>query len=442
MSVLAIKGGTPVRTRMFPAYRIFGEEEKTAACRVIDSNVLSKFLGTWHPDFYGGPEVRGFEGAWKELYGVKHAVALNSATSGLYACVGAAGIGPGDEVIVSPYTMSASCVAALVYGAIPVFADIEPDYFCLDPKSIEARITPRTRAIIVVDIFGQPYDVEAINRIAEKHGLVVIEDCAQAPLATWRGRYAGTFGTMGVYSLNYHKHVHTGEGGVVVTEDDDLAERVRLIRNHAEAVVEAKGVTDIVNMIGFNYRMTELEAAIGQEQVKKVRGLIDARRRNADLLAAGIGQIDGITPPATRADCTNSYYFMAFKYDKTKLKDVPRDTFIKAVKAELPDTELREGEGAQIGMGYVKPLYLQPLYQQKIAFGRNGWPFSAAPELPSYERGICPVVEKLHFEELFTTELMRPPMTSEDLQAVIDAFHKVYAHLDELRPSGAAVAVL
>ena len=153
MGKLAINGGNKVRTKNFPAYKTIGKEEEKAVLKVIESGVLSRFLGCWHEDFYGGPEINALEKEWAEFFNVKHAIAVNSATSALFCAVGAAGVGPGDEVIVSPYTMSASAVAPLIYNAIPVFADIEEDYFCLDPDSIEKRITDRTRAIIVVDIF-------------------------------------------------------------------------------------------------------------------------------------------------------------------------------------------------------------------------------------------------------------------------------------------------
>ncbi|MEK6556690.1 MAG: DegT/DnrJ/EryC1/StrS family aminotransferase, partial [Candidatus Margulisiibacteriota bacterium] len=254
MGKLAINGGQKVRTTLFPPYRIFDEHEEGAIKRVFDSGVLSRFLGTWHQDFLGGPEVQALESEWAQHFGVAHVVAVNSATSGLYCAVGAAGIGPGDEVIVSPYTMSASATAALIYNAIPVFADIEPDFFCLDPKSVEEKITPRTKAIIVVDLFGQPYARDQINAIAKAHGLLVIEDCAQAPGAKMGDRFAGTLGDMGVFSLNYHKHIHSGEGGIIVTDNAEFADRLRLIRNHAESVVEGKGVANLVNMLGFNYR--------------------------------------------------------------------------------------------------------------------------------------------------------------------------------------------
>src|SRR3989344_3460234 len=244
MAKLAVMGGTPVRekNRLFPAYNPIGVAEKRAAERVLESGVLSKYIGAWEPDFYGGPEVQAFEREWAKKFKGKYAVPMNSAPSGLIAAVGALRIEPGDEVIVSPYSMIISATAPLFYGAVPVFADIEPEYFCLDARSVDAAITPRTKAIIVVDIFGQPHDADRINAIARAHGIKVIADSAQAPGALYKGARAGTLSDIGVYSLNYHKHIHTGEGTLVVTNDDDLAERLQLIRNHAEAVVGDKGV--------------------------------------------------------------------------------------------------------------------------------------------------------------------------------------------------------
>ena len=433
---LAISGGKPLRTRPFPAYRVIGREEKAAVAKVLDSNILSRYLGCWHEDFYGGPQVRALEKDWAKRFGVKHAVAVNSCTSGLYAAVGALGIEPGDEIICSPFTMAASATAALVYSAIPVFADIEPEYFCLDPRSVEAKITPRTKAIIAVDIFGLPYDVEAIRAVARKHNLRVIEDVAQAPGATYKGRFAGTFGDIGVFSLNYHKHIHCGEGGVVVTNDDSLAEKVRLIRNHAEAVVEDKKTADLTNMVGFNYRMTEVEATIARCQLKKLKRLLNARQKNCEYLARRLGEIPALTPPKLRPDCTHAYYVHPFKFDE-KLAGVPRDRFIDAVRAELPRTELREGEGgALVSSGYVKPLYLLPMYQKQIAFGSRGWPFTAAGSEgmgDRYAKGTCPTAERLHESELFVHEMMRPPMTRKDLDDVVAAFRKVWENRDQLK---------
>ena len=230
--------------------------------RVLDSGVLSRFLGTWHADFYGGPEVQQFEKEWAAVSGTKHGIAVNSCTSALYAAVGAVGAGPGDEVIVSPYTMIASATAAVIFNAVPIFADIDPRTYTLSAETIAPRITPRTKAIIVVHIFGQSADMDPIMELANRHGIKVIEDCAQAPFAMYKGRPVGSLGHIGAFSLNYHKHIHTGEGGMCTTDDDNLAERLQLIRNHAEAVVAAKGTSNLVNMVGFNFRLGEIEAAI------------------------------------------------------------------------------------------------------------------------------------------------------------------------------------
>lgn len=434
MSKLAIHGGEKVRTRKFPPYRTVGEEEKKAVARVLDSGVLSRFLGAWHEDFFGGPEVRALEAEWAEFFKVKHAIAVNSATSGLYCAVGAAGIGPGDEVIVSPYTMSASAVAPLVYNAIPIFADIEEDYFCLSPESIESRISKGTKAIIVVDLFGLPYDADRINALAKKHGLVVIEDCAQAPGASSKGKYAGTLGDIGVFSLNYHKHIHTGEGGVVVTDNDELADKVRLIRNHAESVVEAKGYSSLVNMIGFNYRMTEIEAAIGREQLKKLPPLLSERQKNIAYLTPRLAAIPCLEPGKVRPGCEHSFYVHPIKY-RQEIAGVHRDIFLNAVRAELMPIELRETEGVKVGGGYVKPLYLLPLFQQKTGYGKQGCPWTCEKYQgqADYAKGACPVAEKMHFDILITHELMRPPMTKEDLDDVVAAFRKVWDQRGELR---------
>lgn len=260
----------------------------------------------------------------------------------------------------------------------------------------------------------------------------MIEDCAQAPYAKYKNKFAGTLGDIGVYSLNYHKHIHTGEGGVLVTNDDNLAERMRLIRNHAEAVVEDKGTDNIVNMVGQNYRLTELQAAIGREQLKKLKKLVEERVINCDYLGRELSKINGIRSPKIRDGATHTYYVQPMLYDENKM-GVKRDKFIEAVKAELPATELREGEGPQLSGGYEKPLYLQPLYQKRIAFGANGYPFNlVADRNISYEKGICPVAERMHERELFLHEFMRPPVTKDDLDDVVKAFQKVYKYRNEI----------
>lgn len=434
MSELALLGGKPVREKLFPAYKVVGAEERDAVAKVVESGILSRYIGAQHPDFMGGEQVRAFEAAWAECFDAQHAIAVNSATSGLYAAVGASGVGPGDEVIVSPYTMMASVTAAVVFNAVPVFADIDPETYCLSAETIRPRITPRTKAIVVVHIFGQSADMDPIMELAAEHDLVVIEDAAQAPFATYQGRPVGTLGHMGVFSLNYHKHIHTGEGGVVTTNDSGLAEKVSLIRNHAEAVVGRRGVADIINMIGFNFRMGEMEAAIGLCQLRKGPKLVAARRDNVAYLERQLQGIDGLTTAKLGNGVRHVYYVHALGFDAATF-GVSRATFVDALKAELPATELREGEGPLIGAGYVRPIYLEPMFQQRVAYGDKGCPF-ACPHYQgsvSYDKGICPETEKAHFETLMTHELMRPPMREADLDDVAAAFHKVAENLPALR---------
>lgn len=434
MPKLAINGGKPVRTKLFPAYKVIGKEEKKAVCRVLDSGVLSKYLGCWDPDFYGGPEVKKFEEEWAEHFNIRHAIAVNSCTSGLQCAVGAIGISPGDEVIVTPFTMAASVTCPIIYGGVPVFADIEEEYFCLNPKSVEERITERTKAIIVVDVLGQPYDADAINSLAKKYNLFVIEDCAQAPEAKYKGKFAGTLGDLGVYSLNYHKHIHTGEGGVVVTDNDELAERIRMIRNHADAVMAGRNdISNLVNMVGFNMRLTELQAAIGRVQLQKLERLVEERLTNCRYLKEKLSQIPGIHIPPIREGATHSYYVQALLYKKNET-GIERDKFIEAVSAELPATELRESEGTLLSYGGIKPLYMMPIFQKRIAIGDQGFPFSPKyySGIVNYEKGICPVAERLNEEEMVFHEFMRPPIAKGDLDDVVRAFEKVYENRNEL----------
>ncbi len=429
MAKLALLGGAPVRTEPFAAYNTIGDEEKAAVLKVLDSGNLSQFIGAWHEDYFGGPRVREFERAWSATFGVKHTISVNSNTSGLIAALAACGIGAGDEVIVSPYTMTASAVAPAMLGAVPVFADIDPDIFCLDPESIKERITARTKAILVVHIFGQPADMDPIMAIAERHKLAVIEDCAQCPTATYKGRYAGTIGHCGIFSLNYHKHIHTGEGGMVITNDPDLAERLQLVRNHGEAVVEGKGCGQLSEIMGFNFRMPEIEAAIGIEQLKKAPALIERRVANAAFFAERLGGLAGFTPPKIQKDCSHVYYCQPFKFDRQAV-GVHRNSFVAAVKAELPPTILRETTPL-ITAGYVRPLYLQPLYQQRTV--RCSFNCPRYDGQVSYGRGLCPVTERMHFDELLTHEFMRPSMSEKDMADVMAAFHKVYENREELR---------
>ena len=417
---LAVNGGTPVRTKPWIGNITTGEEEKAAVRRVLDSGYLSLFEGSHTPDdpfsFWGGPEVQSLEKMWCDYYGVKYAVSLNSATSGLYAAIGALEIGYGDEVIVSPYTMSACAMAPMIYGAIPVFADVELDTGCLDPTSIAERITPRTKAILVVHQFGMPADMDIILQLAKDHNLKIIEDCAQAHGAKYKGQYVGTFGDIGVFSLNANKTIQTGEGGVCITNDEDLRYRLALIRNHGEAVVGPAGYANLTNIAGFNLRLTEIAAAIGKEQLKKLDFLNKIKIELVDYFSSALKDYEFFITPKGRENCVSTYYVYPLRF-LPDLAGIKREEFVAAVNTE----------GILFYQGYTMPLYLQPVYQNKMLF-KKGYPFSA-PENSNcymkYEKGICPNAERLHFREMIINEHIRYPHINNDIDSIIRAISKV-----------------
>jgi len=423
MEKLALRGGDKTIQSPFRKYNPIGAEELQAAREVIESGVLSQFIGAWHEDFYGGPKVREFERDAARYFGVKHAVTVNSWTSGLVAAVGAIGVEPGDEVIVTPWTMSASATAILQWNAIPVFADIDPKTYNLDPVSIEKNITPYTKAIMVADIFGQSADMDRIMAIAAAHDLKVISDTAQAPGAMYKGRFAGTCAHVGGYSLNYHKHIHTGEGGILVTDDDRIAERLQLIRNHAEVVVAGKGVTDISNMVGHNFRLGEIECAIGVEQLKKLGDFVRSRQVLAEALTEGLRGLRGLTTPFVMDGCTHAYYVYPMQLDLALL-GISRERICDALEAE----------GVSISRSYQN-IHLLPLYQKKIAFGSRGFPWSSdiCRRDVDYGRGICPVAETLNDSTFIGFGMCVYDLGLDDIRQISRAFQKVWSNLDSLR---------
>jgi perosamine synthetase len=421
---LALLGGPATITQAFKHYNPIGAEEVQAAKEVIESGVLSQFIGAWHPDFLGGPKVKEFEAQCARYFGVKHAITVNSWTSGLIAAVGAIGIQPGEEVIVPPWTMCASATAILHWNAIPVFADIDPVTFCLDPKSVEACITPYTKAIMAVDIFGQSADMDTLMAIAKRHGLKVISDTAQAPGAMYKGKFAGTLADVGGFSLNYHKHIHTGEGGILVTNDDAIAQRLQLIRNHAEAVVEGMGMTDLTNMVGYNFRLGEIECAMGITQLKKLHSFVDACERIAKRLNDKLADLPGLTTPAVMPDCSHAYYMYGMVLD-TSMLGLKRETILNALKSEGV-TGLSNG---------YQNVHLLPMFQKKIAYGSKGFPWTSdiCHREVSYAKGICPVAEKLHHETYLGFAMCLHDLSDADVDLIAQAFHKVWRHLPDLQ---------
>ena len=420
---LALLGGEKIIQTPFKKFNRIGSEEIKAVNGVLESGVLSSFIGDWEPDFFGGKKVLEFEKAWSDYFNVKHSITVNSWTSGLICCVGALDIEPGDEVIVPTWTMAATASCVLVWNAIPVFTDIDPRTFNIDPKKIEEKITKRTKAIQAVDIFGLSADMNEIMAIAQKYNLKVISDTAQAPGAMYNNKKAGTIAHIGGFSLNYHKHIHTGEGGVIVTDDDDLAFRMKLIRNHADAVVGGKEIENINNLIGFNFRLGEMECAIGIEQLKKLDSIIASRIHAANRLTEGICNFEGLTTPFIPEGSTHVYYNYPLRVDEEKI----------GVSAKII-CEALAAEGFSCGNSYIN-VHKYPTYQQKIAYGTKGYPWIDGEDISqvSYEDNSCPVAEGYRRGEGYIgADFCNYEFNDDEIDLYIACIQKVWDNLNDL----------
>lgn len=356
---------------------------------VLRSSLLSDFRGS--PEGHlGGKNVQALEYAFCQYFGVKYAIAMNSATACLHSALVACGVGPGDEVIVSPYSFSSSASCVLMVGATPVFADIEPRMFCLAPQSISRAITPRTRVILPVHLCGHPAEMDTIMGIAKKHNLKVIEDAAQAIGAKFQGEYVGTIGDCGVFSFNQSKHISTGEGGMLITNDDYIARVARAMRNHGEVSDPELGI------VGYNYRLCEMEAVLALEQFRELDRMTDYRIDLANYITEQLSRIDGLIPPVVRPACQHVYYTYPLRLNGLDKKDFCQ---------RLADKGIYWGT-------YVEPLYLLPVYQK--------W---------NYGLGLCPTAERMYQDELVVTDIFRYPMTMADCDMVIKQIKEVVNEL-------------
>lgn len=318
-------------------FNTIGPKERSAAMGVLYNAMdniypLSGYLGSAP---LGGPQCISLETEWEKIFGMQNAVAVNSGTSGLLAACMAIGITHGDEVIVSPYTMSATAAAPKILGATLVWADIEPDTFTIDPVDVSNLITPHTKAVIVTNLFGHPGHLHELRDICDNHGVYLIEDNAQAIFAKEHGVFAGTVGHIGVFSLNVHKHLQVGEGGICVTDNHKLARKLRDAMNHGEM----RG-----GSLGLNLRMTEVTAAMAHEQLNKAPEIMKSRTEIGNKLSEAVAKrLTGITPPIIRPDCIHSFYCWAGLLDNEP-------------KRELP---------APFRRGYLYPLYSLPAFATK-----------------------------------------------------------------------------
>jgi len=424
MSKIALFGGRPILKKPLPRYNSLAQEEVKAVARVIKEKNLSGFLGRAGQGFLGGKYVRELEKRFSKYFKVKYAVSFNSASTALQAAVGTLGIGPGDEVITSPYTMPVTASAILFNNALPVFADIQENSFCLDPKSIEKSITKRTRAILVVNLFGGSADYNPILKIARKHKLKIVEDNAQAPGATYKGRFTGTIGDIGVFSFNVHKVIQCGEGGVLVTNNKKYAFRAQLIRNHGEAVINDLYPKSYEPVLGNNFRLTEIQAVVAIEQLKKLKKLNKQRIVLADYLTKQLSRFNWFIPCSVLKSSCHVYYDYPFRFLSKKIS-INRETFVKAMAAE----------GFPLGEGYQKPLYLMPLYQKKEIYPNSKFPFISKeyPHKVNYQKGICPIAERMYEKELLTTKIHCPPQTKKEIDLFVKAVKKIENNIRELK---------
>ncbi len=379
MERLASEGGSPVRRDRFPE-GVTGPEITAEDADAVAEVVRSRNL--WR---HGGRRVADLEAAWAALHGrpAAQVTASTSGTAAIHLAVGAVDPEPGDEIIVAPITDFGSVIPILAQNAIPVFADVDAETFCLDPAAVERAITPRTRAIVAVHLFGQPCDVRALAQLARARGLALIEDCAQAPLADVDGQPMGTFGDFGCFSLQQSKHITAGEGGLTLAADAGRASRMRLF---ADKGWPREGQVRTHLHFGLNYRLTEMQGAVALAQVPRLAGIVRRRQERAARLDRWLADLPGVRLPRPPAGARSAYWMYPCLVDPAVL-GVDASGFAEAVRAE----------GVPLASGYVPPLYTVPALAERRTYGASGFPFGApqARPQPAYAPGLCPRAESM-----------------------------------------------
>lgn len=428
MSQLAILGGEPAITYPMAAFRTLTDEVRRRGHEVLDRESLSGFLGQPGHGFLGGPEVIACEATLAASFGATTAVTFNSWTSGLEASLAALGVSPGDEVITTPWTMSACAAAILHCGGVPVFADICPRTFNIDPTSVDERVGPRTVGILSVDIFGLPGDYRELAELAQRRGLFWMVDSAQSPGATYDGRPSGSLADVWGYSFNYHKHIQSGEGGAALTNSPVTAERLQRIRNHGENAVRHSDTDETLsNMIGHNFRLGEIEAALISAQLPLLADRISSRQRAAQRIASGISSLDGVSISEVPVGRTHAYYVLGMTLALTET-GLERRSIVDALRAE----------GVPNVMAGYQNLHRLPMVKRQIGFGSGGFPWRyqafARSESGRSSTSECAVAERLHDEEFLGLLMCSHQLEDGDCDAIIGAFHKVWKQRHQLRP--------
>lgn len=388
---LAILGGKPVRDT-FLAYgqQWITDEDIEAVLQALKSPLITQ-----------GPKIEEFEKSVAAYTGAKYAVAFSNGTAALHGACFAAGISAGDEVITTPITFAASSNCVLYCGGTPVFADIDPKTYNIDPEQIRRKITPKTKAIIPVDFTGQPVEMDEINEMAREHSLIVIEDAAHSLGASYQGKKVGTLADMTMFSFHPVKHITTGEGGLIVTDNEEFAAKLRLFRSHGitnQSIPEEEGPWYYeMRELGYNYRMTDLHAALGTSQLGKIDQFVKRRREIVSQYNEAFSKLEAVTIPFQHPDSLSSWHLYSLSNELDQLSANRKDIF-----------EALRAENIGVHVHYI-PVYFHPYYQRL-----------------GYEKGLCPVAENW-YEKALTIPLF-PKMTDEDVESVIEAVTKVVSY--------------
>lgn len=367
----------------------------------IDDDDIAAVVAVLRSDWLTtGPNIGVFEQALQAVTGAEHAVAVSNGTAALHAAMYALGVGPGDEVIAPAITFAASSNAAVYQGATPIFADVDPDTLLIDPDSVRARITPRTRAIVAVDYAGQPCDYAALRAVADAHGLPIIADACHAIGGSYQGRPVGSVADLSTFSFHPVKHITTGEGGAITTANAEWAEKMRHFRNHGittdhrQRAEKGSWFYEMVDL-GYNYRMTDFQAALGVTQLRKLGVWVERRQTIARRYDAAFAEMELVRSLAVRPDVSHAYHLYVVRLDTARLS-ADRGTIFAA---------LRE-EGIGVNVHYI-PVHLHPFYRSRFGYGP----------------GLCPVAEAA-YEQILSLP-MYPGMSDEDVETVIAAMQKV-----------------
>ena len=421
---LAINGAEPtVAAGMDKPWPEIIQEDIDAVVAVLKTGVL------WGPM---EEQVTGLQDDFAEYVGAKHALVVNSGTAALHAAVVAAGVGPGDEVITPAYSFWATAQAVLAHNGIPVFVDIDADSMNVDPKLIEAKITDKTKVLLPVHVHGLTADMDAINAIAKKHKLKVIEDAAQAVGAKYKGKSAGVLGDVAGFSLNGSKNLPAGEGGVVTTNDDDLMDRARKMAMFGEKVVP-KGLIRLYDakIMGFNYRNNEMADALCRSFLRRYDTLQNVRATNCEYLNAELGKIKGVRPPEVPQGYVHAWHLYKVRLypEQLGINDVHPKRFRWAVQKAL------QAEGVSLFEWHNMPVPAQMIFMNKEAYGKGcPWDCGHASEKARnivYDPFDYPACVDM-FDRSFCIDRIYPPNDLTLMKCIVEAFQKVFDNLDDV----------